>query len=62
MLTWGVETILMKRDMDLASLINRAGKILLHHKYAKNGDRFIITSGSPVSKAGETNLMVVETI
>lgn len=62
LLTWGVETILMNRDMDLSSLINKTREVLLNGNYAKRGERFIITSGSPVSEAGETNLMVVETV
>ena len=61
-MSWGVESIKMNRDLDLAALIKKVQAILIKKKYGRSGDKFIITSGSPVSEAGETNVMVVETI
>ncbi len=61
-LSWGIDSILMDHRLDLTVLINRVRKMLVKEKYARSGEKFIITSGSPISKAGETNIMVVETI
>jgi pyruvate kinase len=62
MLSWGVDSLLMDHRLDLAVLINKVRNILIEKNYARSGDRFIITSGSPVSEAGETNVMLVETV
>jgi pyruvate kinase len=61
-LSWGVDCIPMNQRLELSKLIRKVRKLLLEKKYAKRGDKFIITSGSPVSHAGDTNVMVVETI
>ena len=61
-LSWGVEAVVMKRRPDLSDLIRRVRKLLIGKKYAARKDKFIITSGSPVSAAGDTNVMVVENI
>ena len=61
-LSWGVESFEMDPDLNLADLILKVRKILLKKRYVKSGDKFIITSGSPVSNAGETNVMIVETV
>lgn len=62
MLSWGIDSILMEHRLDLAVLINKVRDFLKKKRYAVVGEKFIITSGSPVSRAGETNMMVVETI
>jgi pyruvate kinase len=62
MLSWGIESIQMDHGLELAKLIKRVRDLLLKKKYSRIGDKFIITSGSPISDAGETNLMVVETV
>lgn len=62
MLSWGVESMLLNRRLELSALIGKVRNILLEKKYAKRGDKFIITSGSPASGAGDTNVMVVEKI
>lgn len=61
-LSWGVECITMNRALDLSNLIRNMRELLIRKKYARRGDKFIITSGSPVSVAGDTNVMVVEKI
>jgi len=61
-LSWGVESVVMKRRPDLSDLIRKVRKLLIEKKYAARKDKFIITSGSPVSAAGDTNVMVVENI
>jgi pyruvate kinase len=61
-LSWGVGCVIMDRRLELSALIRNVRKILVKERYAKKGDKFIITSGSPVSIAGETNVMVVEKI
>jgi pyruvate kinase len=61
-LSWGVDCIPMNQRLELSNLIRKVRRLLLEKKYAKRGDKFIITSGSPVSHAGDTNVMVVETI
>ncbi|UCE67854.1 MAG: pyruvate kinase [Candidatus Zixiibacteriota bacterium] len=61
-LSWGVDSILMDHRLDLAVLINKVRNLLLKEKYAGSGEKFIITSGSPLSEAGETNVMLVETV
>lgn len=60
-LSWGIDSVLMEHRLDLAVLINRVRDFLKKKKYAVAGGKFIITSGSPISEAGETNMMVVET-
>jgi len=61
-LSWGVDSILMDHRLDLSLLIEKVRNILIENKFAKRGNKFIITSGSPVSRVGKTNVMVVETV
>lgn len=61
-LSWGVDSILMKQRAELSALIRKVRKLLIEKRYARRNDKFIITSGSPVSDAGDTNVMVVEKI
>jgi pyruvate kinase len=62
LLSWGVDCIPLNQRLELSTLIRKVRKLLIERKYAKRGDKFIITSGSPVSHAGDTNVMVVEKI
>ncbi|UCC78284.1 MAG: pyruvate kinase, partial [Candidatus Zixiibacteriota bacterium] len=61
-LSWGIDPVLMEHRLDLAVLINKVRNFLRKEKYAVSGEKFIITSGSPVSQTGKTNMMVVETV
>ncbi len=62
LMTRGVESISLNRQLKLGSMIDQIRETILKNNAAKKGDRIIITSGSPMSRAGETNVMVVETL
>jgi pyruvate kinase len=62
LLSWGVEPLAVDQRLPFADLLDRVRRSLRESGIARRGDRVIITAGSPSSRAGETNLMVVEIV
>ena len=62
LLSWGVTPISIDQSLAFDKLIASIKQGLLQCKVVKKGDSIIITAGSPGSRAGETNLMVIETL
>jgi len=62
LLSWGVQPIEIDQSLAFDKLIAKIKIGLLQCKASKKGESIIITAGSPGSRAGETNLMVIETL
>jgi len=61
-LSWGVKPYLVKRDQSFSEFIDSMINFVHKRKLARRGDMVVITSGSPNSEAGKTNLVVAEKI
>jgi len=61
-LSWGVQALTIDQKLPFEDLLHRMKTMVRKHGFARKGDLVVITSGSPASKAGETNLVVVEEI
>jgi pyruvate kinase len=62
LLSWGVQPIEIDQSLTFDKLILKIKQGLLKCQTAKKGESIIITAGSPGSSAGQTNLMVIETL
>lgn len=62
LLSWGVETLPVNQNLTMDKLVLEIKRLLLKNSLAQKGQRIIVTAGSPGSRAGETNLMMVESI
>lgn len=59
---WGVETILLDNPASTDDVVQKAIDGFLKAKRLKVGDSIVITAGIPAGKAGNTNLIMVETV
>ncbi len=62
LLSRGVVALPIDQKLPFADLLVRMRGQLLKNKLIRRGETIIITAGSPHSRAGETNLMVIETV
>ncbi|NTW45838.1 MAG: pyruvate kinase [Candidatus Moranbacteria bacterium] len=46
---------------EISEAVAEASAILKKEKYAKKGDRFVVSGGAPLGKGGETNFVMVRT-
>ena len=61
-LTWGVEPALIGAVSDTDSMVQRVVERVVEMGRVREGDRVVITSGSPINNPGSTNLIKVHTI
>lgn len=61
-LSWGVLPLVINQELGFAAILRKMKEIVRQQKLAKTGDLAVITAGSPNSRAGQTNLVVVEKI
>lgn len=59
---WGVETIALPSPDSTDDIVQRAIDGFLKAKRLKVGDSIVITAGVPAGRAGNTNLIMVETV
>ncbi len=56
-LVWGTHCVVSEDATDLDDMVDRACRIAFEEKFAKPGDRVIITAGVPLRTPGATNLL-----
>ena len=61
-LTWGVHSYQTKDLEDVGSMGELAAEIALQQELAKNGDRVVVTAGTPFYKPGTTNILKIVTV
>ena len=61
-LSWGVFPFQTNNVTALSNMIKDTEKILKENKFAKKGDRIVLTTGHPVGREIETNLIEVRVI
>lgn len=61
-LYWGVEPMLVTMPRDTDEMISNAVEAAVENNLVKEGDRVVITAGTPIGVPGSTNLIKVHTI
>ena len=56
-MVWGTHCVITEDARDLDDMVDRACRIAAQEKYAKPGDRVIITAGVPLGTPGATNML-----
>ncbi|WEX09917.1 pyruvate kinase [Chelativorans sp. AA-79] len=56
-LVWGTHCVVSEDASDLDDMVDRACRIAFEEKFAKPGDRVIITAGVPLRTPGATNML-----
>ena len=56
-LVWGLHCVVTEDATDLDDMVDRACRIAAKEKFAKPGDRVIITAGVPLRTPGATNML-----
>ncbi|MEO0327394.1 MAG: pyruvate kinase [Pseudomonadota bacterium] len=56
-IVWGTRCIVTGDALDLDDMVDRACRIAAQQKYAKPGDRVIMTAGVPLRTPGATNML-----
>src|SRR5690606_15377896 len=56
-LVWGTHCVVSEDASDLDDMVDRACRIAYEEKFAKPGDRVIISAGVPLGTPGATNLL-----
>ena len=61
-LCWGLHCVLTQDAKDQDDMVSRACRIAVDEKFAKHGDRIVITAGFPLGTPGKTNLVRIAAI
>lgn len=61
-LSWGVLPLMINQELGFSAIIRKMKSMVRQQKLASAGELAVITAGSPNSRAGQTNLVVVEKI
>jgi pyruvate kinase len=61
-LGWGLHCVLTQDAKDQDDMVSRACRIAVAEKFAKHGDRVIITAGVPLGTPGKTNMLRIAAI
>lgn len=56
-MVWGTHCVVTEDAVDLDDMVDRACRIAAEEKYARPGDRVIITAGVPLRTPGATNML-----
>lgn len=59
---WGLHCVLTADARDQDDMVVRACRIAVDEKFAKHGDRIVITAGVPLGTPGKTNLLRIAAI
>jgi pyruvate kinase len=59
-LTWGVQPVLFRGDVNYRNMLTRAREAALELGFGDQGERFVVTAGVPFHVAGTTNMMRIE--
>jgi len=57
---WGIRSVIVPEVPDTESMVDTAGRIVAEHGFASKGDIIVITSGTPISVPGTTNLVNIQ--
>ncbi len=61
-LGWGLHCVLTQDAKDQDDMVSRACRIAVQEKFAKHGDRIVITAGFPLGTPGKTNMLRIAAI
>ena len=61
-LGWGLHCVLTQDAKDQDDMVSRACRIAVEEKFAKHGDRVVITAGFPLGTPGKTNMLRIAAI
>lgn len=56
-LVWGLHCAVTEDAQDLDDMVDRACRIAVEHRYARAGQRLIVTAGVPLRTPGATNML-----
>ena len=56
-IAWGVHPVICRDVQDFADMVEKAGRFALHQGLAKEGDRLVVTAGTPFGVPGNTNVL-----
>ncbi|MCD6307746.1 MAG: pyruvate kinase, partial [Candidatus Latescibacteria bacterium] len=59
---WGIRSLIVRAVPDTESMVETAGKAVAEHGFASQGDIIVITSGTPISVPGTTNLINIHKV
>ncbi len=59
---WGLHCVLTQDAKDQDDMVSRACRIAVDEKFAKHGDRIVITAGFPLGTPGKTNMLRIAAI
>ena len=59
---WGLHCVLTQDAKDQDDMVSRACRIAVDEKFARHGDRIVITAGFPLGTPGKTNLVRIAAI
>ncbi|VAV86473.1 Pyruvate kinase [hydrothermal vent metagenome] len=59
---WGLHCVLTQDAKDQDDMVSRACRIAVDEKFAKHGDRIVITAGFPLGTPGKTNMVRIAAI
>ena len=61
-LVWGVHCIHTKDARSFKDMVLKAGRLAKKEKYAKKGERVVITAGVPFGESGATNVLRIASV
>ena len=61
-LVWGVHCIHTKDARNFKDMVLKAGRLAKKEKFAKKGDRVVITAGVPFGQSGATNVLRIASV
>jgi len=61
-LAWGVHCIHTKDARSFKDMVIKSGKLAKKEKFAKKGDRVVITAGVPFGQSGATNVLRIASV
>lgn len=61
-LSFGCFPVLVEKLTTIEEVINEVRSFVLSHKFAKKGDKVVISAGIPFGRTGGTNMLLVEVI
>ena len=61
-LAWGVHCIHTKDARSFKDMVLKAGRLAKKEKFARKGDRVVITAGVPFGQSGATNVLRIASV
>ena len=61
-LVWGVHCVHTKDAKNFKDMVLKAGRLAKKEKFAKKGDRVVITAGVPFGQSGATNVLRIASV